>query len=174
MNGALVPGDVQELERLMAQYGDSLLRMCYALLHDRELARDATQESFLKAYRALGSLRSGETEKAWLMRIAINTCKDMRRSRWWRMIDRRVTPEDLPEAGREDDLPDEQPLLAVMNLPEKERQVVLLHYYQGMTLEEIAQTLDSPASTVRTRLMRARRGLRTSLKGWYYDEESLS
>ena len=73
MNGALVPGNVQTMERLMAQHGDSLLRMCYMLLRDRELARDAAQESFLKAYRALDTLREGDSEKAWLMRIAINT-----------------------------------------------------------------------------------------------------
>ena len=165
-----IPSDDQTLERLMAQYGDSLLRMCWMMLRDRELARDAAQESFLKAYRALGSLRNGETEKAWLMRIAINTCKDMRRSRWWRMIDRRVTPDDLPEAGREDTLPDSMPLIAVMNLPEKYRQVVLLHYYQGLTLEEIARTLDTSASTIRTRLSRAKTKLRQKLERWYYDE----
>ena len=76
MNDALVPGSVQTLERLMTQYGDSLLRMCYMLLGDRELARDAAQDSFLKAYRALPTLREGDGERAWLMRIAINTCKD--------------------------------------------------------------------------------------------------
>ncbi|HML49501.1 MAG TPA: sigma-70 family RNA polymerase sigma factor [Clostridia bacterium] len=167
---ASVPTDVQTLERLMAQYGDNLLRMCWMLLQDRELARDAAQESFLKAYRALGSLRNGETEKAWLMRIAINTCRDMRRSRWWRMVDRRVTPDDLPEAGREDALPDSMPLIEVLNLPEKYRQVVLLHYYQGLTLEEIARTLDASASTIRTRLSRAKAKLRQKLERWYYDE----
>ena len=138
---------------------------------DIGLARDAAQESFLKAYRALDSLRNGETERAWLMRIAINTCKDMRRSRWWRMIDRNVTPEDLPETGRSDELPDSTPLIAVMNLPEKYRQVVVLHYYQGRTLEEIARALDVPASTVRARLLRAKNKLRQKLERWYFDDD---
>lgn len=170
MNDALVPDNVQTLERLMTQYGDSLLRICYMLLHDRDLAKDATQDSFLKAYRSLDSLRKGNSEKAWLMRIAINTCKDLRRSRWWRFIDHGITPDDLPEMGQEDENPDSTPLLAVMNLPEKYRQVVLLHFYQGMTSSEIAQILGLTASTVRTRLMRAKDRLHEQLEGWYFDE----
>lgn len=170
MNEALVPGNVQQLERLMTQYGDAVLRMCYMLLRDRELARDATQESFLKAYRALDTLRSGGTEKAWLIRIAVNTCKDMQRSRWARLVDRRITPDDLPDAGQEDDRPDQTPLVAVMNLPEQYRQIVVLHYYQGMTLEEIARMLTLPAATVRSRMLRAKKKLRQALEGWYYDE----
>ncbi len=169
MNGALVPGNVQTLERPMAQYGSSLQRMCYLLLRDRELAKDAAQESFFKAYRALGTLDAQGSEKAWLMRIAINTCKDVQRSRWWRLVDRRITPDDLPEAGQEAEMPDPTPLLAVMNLPAKYRQVVLLHYYQNLTLQEIAQALGLPATTVRTRLMRAKGKLHAQLQGWYFD-----
>lgn len=168
MDGA--PNSEQVLERLMAQYGDSVLRMCWMLLHDRELARDATQESFLKAYRALPTLRFGDTEQAWLMRIAINTCKDMRRSRWWRWVNRSLTPDDLPEPAAEAELPDDTPFRAVMALPEKYRQVVLLHYYQGLSLEEIARALGVPASTARSRLLRARDKLHQQLEGWYLDE----
>lgn len=171
MNEALVPSSVQALERLMSAYGDSMLRLCYMLLRDRELARDAAQESYLKAYRALHTLRADGSEKAWLMQIAVNVCKDMQRSHWWRFVDRRVTPDDLPEAGISDEHPDPAVLTAVMNLPEKYRQTVLLHYYQGMTLQEIAQTLNVPPATVRTRLMRAKKRLRGQLEGWYFDEE---
>ena len=133
MNDAEAPGAVQKLETLMTRYGDSVLRLCFMTLRDRELARDAAQETFLKAYRALSTLRSEETEKAWLSRIAVNVCRDMQRKTWWRLFDRRITPEDLPEAFTEDEPPDSTPLLAVMNLPAKLRQVVLLHYYQGLT-----------------------------------------
>ena len=170
MNEALVPSNVQTLERLISQYGDGLIRMCYMLLHDRDLARDAAQESYLKAYRALDTLQAGDREKAWLMRIAINTCKDYQRSRWWLFVDRRVTLDDLPDVGRSDEHPDPTVLKAVMNLPDKYRQTVLLHYYQGMTLNEIAQALDVMPATVRTRLMRARNKLRGQLEGWYFDE----
>lgn len=170
MNDALVPGSVQPLERLMTAYGDGVLRMCYMLLRDRELARDAAQDSFLKAYRAMGSLRAGDTERAWLMRIAVNTCRDVQRSGWWRMVDRRVTPEDLPETGREDERPSAELICEVMNLSPKYRQVVVLHYYQGMKLKEIARVLDLPEPTVRSRLMRAKAKLHDRLEGWYDDE----
>lgn len=170
MNGTEAPGEVQTLERLMTQYGDGVLRVCFMTLHDRELARDAAQETFLKAYRALGTLRSCGTEKAWLMRIAVNACRDMKRKAWWRMIDRRIAPEDLPEPCCEDELPDKTALLAVMNLPAHLRQPVILHYYQGMTLAEIAQVLDTKPATVRSRLMRARKKLHDQLERWYYDE----
>ncbi|MEG2314867.1 MAG: sigma-70 family RNA polymerase sigma factor [Clostridia bacterium] len=168
MNSASVPDNVQELERMMTQYGDGVLRMCYIMLHDAELARDATQDSFVKAYRALP--RSLESEKAWLMRIAINTCKDYRRSHWWKVIDRSITIDALPEPAQDAVIPDDTLMLAIMKLPEKQRQVVLLHYYQGMTLEEIAQSLRKPAATVRSHLREAKKALGQALKGWYYDD----
>ena len=93
-----------------------------------ESAGDAVQETFLKAYQAMDSLRVDGGEKAWLMRIAVNTCRDMRRSAWFRRIDRRVTPEDLPLAS---DAPGEENAelaLAILRLPQKLREAVLLYY----------------------------------------------
>ena len=86
----------QTLNRLVEQYQTDLLRMCYLYLHDAELARDAVQETYLKAYRALDSFRGECGEKTWLMKIAMNTCRDLRRSAWFRHIDRRVTPDMMP------------------------------------------------------------------------------
>ena len=73
--------------------------MCYLHLSDKSLAEDAVQETFLKAYRGLSTFRSESSVKTWLIQIAINTCKSMKRSAWWRYIDRRVTPEDIPQTG---------------------------------------------------------------------------
>ena len=95
------------LDRLVAEHQTALVRMCCLCLGDASLAEDAAQETFLKAYRALDGFRGECDEKTWLMRIAINTCRDMRRSRWTRHVDRRVTPEMLRslrgilEGGRE-------------------------------------------------------------------------
>lgn len=170
MSHASVSGNVQELERMMTQYGDGVLRMCYVMLRDVELARDAMQDSFIKAYRAMPPSQRIENEKAWLMRIAINTCKDYRRSHWWKVIDRSVAIDDLPEPSQDATLPDETLMVEIMKLPEKQRQVILLHYYQGMSLEEIAQSLKKPSSTVRSRLMQAKDKLGQALEGWYYND----
>ena len=86
------------LERLMAQYGTALLRMCCLYLRDYSLAEDAVQETFLKAYARLDSFRGDCSEQTWLMKIAINTCRDMLRTGWFRYTDRKVDLDQLPEA----------------------------------------------------------------------------
>lgn len=152
----------QTLCRLMAQYQQDILRMCCAILRDQALAQDAAQETFIKAWRGLAGFRAESGEKTWLMRIAVNTCRDMQRTGWMRHIDRRVTPERLPEAACE---PADKTLSeAVMRLPGKLREAVLLYYYQGMTLEETAQALGVSAASVFTRLKRARAKLRDALE----------
>ena len=89
----------QRLIEMVGTYQRPLLRMCYLMLKDEELARDAVQETFLKAYRALERFRGESSEQTWLTRIAMNTCRDMRRSFWFKHVDRRITPEDLPETA---------------------------------------------------------------------------
>lgn len=155
----------QEFTSLVEQYQTSLRRMCYAILRDEELAKDAVQETFLKAYRAMDAYRGECSEKTWLMRIAVNTCRDLRRSAWFHHIERRVTPEDLPEPtalvnGEKIEL-----ALAVMRLPKGLKEVTLLYYYQDMTMRETAETLGISLSTVSKRLTRARAKLRDLLEG---------
>lgn len=88
-----------ELERLVLQYQQPLLRTCFLYLRDRTLAEDAVQETFLKAYRSLASFRGECSEKTWLMKIAMNTCCDLRRAHRLRSIDPRRIPELLPQAA---------------------------------------------------------------------------
>ena len=152
------PTDSHEemLAHMVAQYEVILLRTCYMYLHDKGLAEDATQETFLKAYKALDSFRGESSEKTWLMRIAMNTCRDMKRSAWFRYMDRSVEIERLPQPERAfafmeaDDLTQ-----AILKLPTKYKEVVLLYYYQDMTLREIAGVLDLSASTVQKRIKAA-------------------
>ena len=125
------------LESLMARYQAPVLRMCRAYLSDRQLAEDATQETFVKAYRAMDTFRGESDEKTWLMRIAINTCKDMRRGAWFRYVDRSVTPENLPAPAYEGAPGQNELADDILRLPRKELTVVLLHYYQGMTTREV-------------------------------------
>lgn len=155
----------QEFAQLVEQYQTSLRRMCYAILRDQELAKDAVQETFLKVYKAMDTFRGECSEKAWLMRIAVNTCRDIRRSSWFRRMDRRITPEDLPEPACQIESEDVELTLAIMRLPKHLREVTLLYYYQDMTIRETAQALGVAPSTVSQRLKHAQAKLRILLEG---------
>ena len=153
------------IRRMIAGHQTALLRLCYLYLHDVQLAEDAVQETFIKVYRTLDKFRGEASEKTWLTRIAMRTCCDMRRSFWFRRMDRRITPEMLPDQASEADEDESALTLAVMNLPRREREVVLLYYYQDMNVNEIAGALGLTQPTVSYRLRRAREKLRKELEG---------
>lgn len=152
-------------EELVSQNQDKLLRTCYLYLRDRQLAEDAVQETFLKAYRSLQAFRGDSSQKTWLTRIAINTCRDLYRSEWFRHMDRRVTPEDLPECGAPFSSREESLIVEVMRLPRRLREVTLLYYYHGMDERDIAEALGISRSAVSDRLSRARRKLKGMIEG---------
>lgn len=154
----------QTLTRLVNQYQGLLLRLCYLSLRDMELARDAVQDTFLKAYGALDGFRGECSEKNWLIRIALNTCRDMRRAAWFRHHDRRITPDDLPQPACAAQEKEMDILQEVMALPPKLREVTLLYYWQSMNVNEIAATLGIAHATVSDRLKRARKKLHDALK----------
>ena len=160
------------LERLMAQYGTALLRMCCLYLRDYSLAEDAVQETFLKAYARLDSFRGDCSEQTWLMKIAINTCRDMLRSAWMRHHDRYADLSKLPERAYCPEPPDDTIVQAVSALPPRLREAVLLRYWQGLTIAETAQALRLSPEAIKKRLRRANARLRAELEGWYYDDES--
>lgn len=155
----------QTIERLITQYQTSLLRLCYVQLQDQALAEDAVQETFLKAYKGFDSFRGDSNEKTWLIRIAVNTCRDFQRGGWFKHTDRRVTPDMLPVGTVQPDTEDLDLSLAVMKLPRKMREAILLYYYQDMSTEEIAETLGIAQSSVSNRLRRGREKLRKLLEG---------
>ena len=152
------------LERLMAQYGTALLRMCCLYLRDYSLAEDAVQETFLKAYARLDSFRGDCSEQTWLMKIAINTCRDMLRSAWMRHHDRYADLSKLPERAYCPEPPDDTIVQAVSALPPRLREAVLLRYYQQLTLSEAAQALGISLSTMNRRLRRAEMLLKKELE----------
>ena len=155
----------QALERMVNQYQGLLLRMCYVYLRDMESAKDAVQETFLKAYKALAAFRGECNEKTWLIQIAMNTCRDMQRSAWFRHNDRRITPEDLPLSAQ---VPQDENHLDmmcyIMQLPPKLKAVIMLYYWQEMTETDIAKALGITHSTVSNRLKRARDKIRIMLE----------
>lgn len=157
------------LKKWVDEYQGILLRTCYLYLHDISLAEDAVQETFIKAYHAMDKRNGQSSPRTWLTKIAINICRDILRSAWFRHTDRRITPDDLPEQGTEDN-PEYNELTAeIMNLPKKLREVLILYYEQNMTMTEIADILEISQPAVNTRLQRARNKIRNQLmKG---DEE---
>ena len=158
-----------DLERLIAQYGDGLLRLCLLYLKDYALAEDALQETFLRAYRSWSGFEGRSSEKTWLTSIAINVCRSMLRSPWRK---RMVGEDALMVLKAEDpEMPDPTVSRAVMKLPRDQRAVIILYYVQSMKTREIAQALEIPMATVSSRLSRARQKLRAELKGWYFNEE---
>ena len=155
----------ERMERMVIRHQLPLLRLCYAYLHDEELAKDAVQETFIKAYRNLDSFRETASEKTWLNRIAINTCKDLRRTGWFRHVDRSVALETIPEPVSPVAPEDESLTLAIMKLPAKLKEAALLCWYQGMTYGEAAETLGISLQAVGSRLNRARKKLRSVMEG---------
>ena len=153
------------LTRLVETYQTPLMHICYMILHDEALAEDAVQETFLKAYKALGQFRGESSEKTWLMRIAVNVCHSMRRTGWMRFIDRRVTLDKLPEPVMQADYGLTELTLDIMQLPRKLLDVVLLHDYQGFTVRETGEMLGVPYQTVISRLKKAHTILQIDLKG---------
>ena len=159
------------LENAVARWEKPILHLCYAYLGDTALAEDAVQETFFKAWKHYDRFRGEAEEKTWLTRIAINTCKDLLKSSWLRNTDRSVTPEDLPEGSVPFEERDDTVTRAVMSLPARLREVTLLRWYQGLSLEEMVKVLRLPRSTINYRLKNAKTMLKGKLEDWYYEDE---
>lgn len=150
---------------MVSEYQQKLLHMCTMYLHDGAAAEDAVQETFLKAYRALPQFRGECSEKTWLMRIAVNVCRDMTRSAWFRHTERRVTPDDLSLPAQGDPEDEREDLAqAIIQLPRRYKDALLLYYYQNMSQDEVAQALNTTPSNISKRLKHAREKLRIILE----------
>lgn len=158
---ALVPGSADETEfiRMVNTYSHLLTGLCAIILRDVHLAQDVVQETFLRAWRS-GPLRE-ETAKSWLIRVAVNLCRDQLRSRWMRHVDRSITPEEinLPVPPEENDV-----ILQVKQLPLEEREVIVMHYWGNLSAVEIAETLRISRAAVYRRLEKAKKHLRLELE----------
>lgn len=161
----LLPGCAPEaqLERWMKDYGPMLVGTCTALLGDAHLAQDVVQETFIRAYQHRGRFRGG-SEKAWLTRIAVNLCRDQQRSKWFRLVDRRVPVEELALPAPQSGGTAGQLYAAVQSLPDAYREIILLRYYQDMSMGDIAQALRLTPSSGYRRLQKARQLLKRKLE----------
>lgn len=169
----LVPdSEVEEvMEHLMATYGSYILRLCYVSLNDRGLAEEAAQDCFVKAFKAWPSFRGESSEKTWLSTIAANTCRDYRRRRWFRVQRLHVSLEDVPEPAVPFDERDDTLTRAVMKLPYRYRETIMLHYFQDVPVNEIAVILNLKPGSVYSRLRRAQQMLKPMLERWYRNED---
>lgn len=159
------PDNKKRLVTMIDQYERDLLHLCCVYLRDISMAEDAVQEAFLKAYQHMDTFRGESSEKTWLYRIAINVCRDMRRSKWLRMFDRSVDIDTMQIPVEGASVVSIALMQEIMRLPDKQREVIYLFYYKDMTLAEIGSLLGLPVSTVGSRLDRARNMLHKALKG---------
>ena len=149
-----------EAERLVRTYSDLILRLAYTYLKSTHDAEDICQNVFLKLLTGGYTFDSAEHEKAWVIRATANACKDSLRAAHRRCVGLEAVAEAAaPEA------PDSAVLDAVMALPQKYREAVYLHYYEGYQTDEIAAMLCRPPSTVRNQLRDARAKLKLTLRG---------
>jgi len=160
------------LVKWMNSYGTFMLRMCIIYLHDVTLAEVAMQATFLKAYKHMDSLERNEVgrEKARMMRIAIKTCRHYRRVGRFRQIGWHNSLEQFKPIFTEMVEQKKVLLAAIMDLPKKHKEVVLLFDYQDMTVEDVGICLGLSKPSVQYRLNTAMGKLRMKLERWYFDE----
>lgn len=156
----------EKMETLIDLYGTHLLRLCTLYLKDVALAEDALQDTFVKAWEKYDTFMGKASDKTWLTSIAVNVCKNYLRSPWNRRINVSELTHIIGQAedpySRVDSHMDV--MNAVLALKEKYRIVILLYYYEEMSVKEIACMLSCKEATVMTRLSRAREYLAKSIK----------
>ena len=137
-------------------------RLAYSYLHNREDALDAVQAAVCKALEKQDSLKDADAMRTWFYRILVNVCTDLLRGR---RREAPIAPEDLDPGSYEDPLPDDTLARRVEALPPEFRAVIRLRFYKELPPKEIGDVLNSPLSTVKTRLYTGLKKLRVSLEG---------
>ncbi|MGR9089932.1 MAG: RNA polymerase sigma factor RpoE [Gammaproteobacteria bacterium] len=171
-------GDKKSFDLLVLKYQNRIIKLVSRYVREQSDALDIAQEAFLKAYRALPNFRGDSAFYTWLYRIAINTAKNHIVSMSRRPPEAHLENADgesiaLEELQKDIDNPEhllladeiKETILAAMNkLPEDLRVAITLREVEGLTYEEIAEAMDCPIGTVRSRIFRAREAVDTKLK----------
>ena len=166
-------GDKQAFDLLVLKYQHRLVKLISRYVHDHAEALDVAQEAFIKAYRALPKFRGDSSFYTWLYRIGINTAKNHLVSQGRRPpdsdidaqdaerydIESRLKDQESPEALAQRDQVQETVMRAIEELPEDLRTAITLREFEGLTYEEIAQAMECPIGTVRSRIFRAREAI---------------
>jgi RNA polymerase sigma-70 factor (ECF subfamily) len=170
-------GDQEAFSQLILRWERPIYALAYRTLRREEDARDVVQDAFLRAYRGLKGFKGEAKFSSWLYRITLNLCRD------WMRKERRAPVAQMPEGTDPLDFADQQAAptesvedlvarremssaveLAMAELPEEQRMAIMLKEYHGLTFQEIAEMLDCPLSTVKTRLYQGLSVLRRRLE----------
>lgn len=146
------------ITRVIEKHSDTIIRICFSYMKNINDAEDLTQEVFVKLMEKRPHFESDEHEKAWIIRVAINLCKNRLKTAWFRKT------VSLDEINFNFTSKENEVLSAVHKLPEKYRVVILLYYFEGYSISEIASILGERESTIGSKLFRARKLLKASLK----------
>lgn len=152
----------EEVKRAVEQYADTVRRLCMIHLKNYADTEDIFQTVFLKYALSTAAFESQEHERAWLIRVTINACKDLLKS-FFRSCT--VSIEEILEQPAAPSEEHREVLEAVLSLPVKYREVIYLHYYEGYTAPEIGRILKKNVNTVYSLMKRAREMLRDRLGG---------
>ncbi|SOC11408.1 RNA polymerase sigma-70 factor [Ureibacillus xyleni] len=167
----------EQLEWLMEEYGDMVIRLAYTYVKEKQIAEDISQEVFISCYKHLYNFEQKSTYKTWIYRITVNKCKDYLKSWSYRNVYYRDKVQSFFKGSIHSS---ESKILAneeneelfhkVLALPTKLRESIILYYYEGFTIDEIAELLSIKSNTVKTRLHRARAALKMTLEEEIIDE----
>jgi RNA polymerase sigma-70 factor (ECF subfamily) len=166
-------GDKRAFDLLVIKYQHKIVKLVSRYIHDQHETLDVTQEAFIKAYRALPKFRGDSAFYTWLYRIAINTAKNFLVSQGRRPPESDIDAEEAEQYEgafrlRENGTPEHNLLTdeirvvinrAIEQLPEDLRTAITLREMEGLSYEEIAQAMDCPVGTVRSRIFRAREAI---------------
>lgn len=151
--------DNDRIAAALQKYSDMVYRICFVYLGNRPEVDDVFQEVFFKLLQKQVSFTSMDHEKAWLIRVTINQCKDVVKGFWWKRID---LAENVELPGYD---PDERDILMeVLSLPQKYKDVIYLYYYQEYTVPQMVQILKRSENTIYSQLHRARELMRQKLE----------
>jgi RNA polymerase sigma-70 factor (ECF subfamily) len=158
-------GDHRAFETLATAAADRLYAIARLLLRDSDQAQDAVQEALVRAWRDLPALRDPERFDGWLYRILVNACNELRRRRRrWSSQIRLLRSEPQVEDGSGFVADRDQLERGFLRLNHDQRTVVVLHFFLGMPIQEVASTLGIPVGTARSRLRYGMDGMRAALE----------
>lgn len=147
-------GDRGAFDQLLGPLVSKAFRLAYGMLHDSQAAEDAVQEAAIRAWRKLDHLRPGTEMRPWFLGIVANQCRTIARGRWWSVL---PLDEHMRGGGRaiEDDVVHAAAVRdALRKLSPEHREVLVLHYYLDLPLDEVAAVAGIPVGTAKSRINR--------------------